>query len=581
MLAVIMLALSVPVLPARAVCVPPPETVAQMPAARALDDMLRRATVFGFSGQVLVERNGQVLLHRAYGFADRAAARPFDLYTPVGAASMTKQFTAAAILLLQQQGRLQVTDPVGRFIPEAPAGQRDLTIHQLLTHTSGLGAGDVLADFDGSHAELLEQIFARPLRGKPGERVRYSNAGYSLLATIVERASGRAYPDFLQAALFAPAGMTRTGIIGTPTAPSGGAHAYAGWRDHGSVSDWPRNWRALGGGDMMTTAGDLYCWAKTMREGSLLTRESRALQTTAHIGPADDAWGYGMMTLRTPAGHVTWEHGGDTELGNNGLFREFADSTLVTITSNGKALQTNWYRWAVQNRIEALLFDRSTPAIPEARAASAAERLDLAGTYTLDDSSRLHIIDDGAYLWLAPDGQAAVDLLSSSAAGEPGTRASAKTEALLARLRARHPDPWTEALGPADAATAGEWQASWTRDLTSKYGALLGYAVRGTFLDARGPAVTVVSCRFNGADVPLWFLWRDGGDGPLAGLDERSGPYPRLFVAALQGGALVAHDLFSDRTRVLRITRTPGGDRALVPNGAGVWIKRPFVGWSR
>ena len=190
----------------------------------ALDDYLRTAEAYGFDGQVVVEREGRVVLDRAYGFADRESARRTTRDTQYGIASQTKQFTATAILLLEQQGRLHVTDTIDKFIDNVPADKKDITIHQLLTHTSGLPQGDLVNDFEAKSAgEMIATVLAAPR--KPAGEWRYSNAGYNLLGAIIEKASGTTYDAFLREQLFRPAGMTRTGVIGADRVTDG-AVAY-------------------------------------------------------------------------------------------------------------------------------------------------------------------------------------------------------------------------------------------------------------------------------------------------------------------------------------------------------------------
>ena len=146
----------------------------------------------GFSGAVLIARGGEILLNEGYGFADKEQGAPMTPDTVVDIGSVTKQFTAAAILVLSDQGKLDVEDSIGRFFPNLPEDKSGITIHHLLTHTAGLvdGVGD--GDFDHIPTEeFFRRVFDSELLSAPGERHSYSNAGYSVLARIVELSSGQ------------------------------------------------------------------------------------------------------------------------------------------------------------------------------------------------------------------------------------------------------------------------------------------------------------------------------------------------------------------------------------------------------
>ena len=175
-------------------------------AAATMDRWLTDA---GFRGAVLVSRNGKVLLRKGYGMADRENGTAWAPDAVFSVGSITKQFTAAAILKLEAQGKLRVEDPIPRFLDEVPADKRAITIHHLLTHTSGLES-DFAGDYESvGRDEYAARALASKLRTAPGSQFFYSNAGYSLLGAIVEIASGKPYETYLAENLFLPAGMYR------------------------------------------------------------------------------------------------------------------------------------------------------------------------------------------------------------------------------------------------------------------------------------------------------------------------------------------------------------------------------------
>src|ERR1700741_4381766 len=143
-------------------------------------ELMRRAEVFGFSGQVLAARGGGVLLHGAYGFADRGSARRFTLTTPVGIASGSKTFAAAAVMALAEAGRLSLDDTLGDALPGVPAEKPAIPLAQLLAHHGGIGGGFTSDYGDSTLAGQVARVLAAPLRAAPGERWIYSTEGYNL-----------------------------------------------------------------------------------------------------------------------------------------------------------------------------------------------------------------------------------------------------------------------------------------------------------------------------------------------------------------------------------------------------------------
>jgi CubicO group peptidase (beta-lactamase class C family) len=164
-----------------------------------------------FHGNHLLASNGVVLFRKGYGNSDREKGVPYDVATVFSIGSITKQFTAAAILKLEMQGKLHVEDTLVKHLSGVPEDKRGITLHQLLTHTSGLES-DFADDFDSvGRDEYVGRILASKLRSKPGETYFYANSGHSLLGAIIETVSGKPYEHFLRENLFLPAGMKETG----------------------------------------------------------------------------------------------------------------------------------------------------------------------------------------------------------------------------------------------------------------------------------------------------------------------------------------------------------------------------------
>ncbi|ONK13669.1 Penicillin-binding protein E [Streptomyces sp. MP131-18] len=233
-------------------------------------------------------------------------------------ASVSKQFTAASAMLLVEEGKAGLNDPIARWLPGCPERWRRLTLHQLLTHTSGMGHWQDLPGLDVNRldatGELLEGFSSLPLRSAPGSTWHYSSPGYLLAARIIERVSGQAYADFLTERVLRPLGMTSTYVGEAPSEMA----AY-GYREGRRVD--VAEFAALPGpGDLWSTVGDLALYTAAFNAGHLLTARSCEAMAAPHAS-MDGAWGtdgpavarsYGYgYCLGTLAGHAARFHPGD------------------------------------------------------------------------------------------------------------------------------------------------------------------------------------------------------------------------------------------------------------------------------
>jgi CubicO group peptidase (beta-lactamase class C family) len=170
-----------------------------------------------FMGSVLVARVDQVLLSKGYGSANLEWNIPNDPTTKFRLGSVTKQFTAAAILLLEERGKLKIDDPVKVYLPDAPAAWEKVTIFHLLTHTSGIPSFTSFPDYQTTEAtpstpeQLVARFRTKPLEFVPGEKWNYSNSGYVLLGYLIEKISGESYAKFIKTNIFDPLGMKDSG----------------------------------------------------------------------------------------------------------------------------------------------------------------------------------------------------------------------------------------------------------------------------------------------------------------------------------------------------------------------------------
>lgn len=223
-----------------------------------------------FSGSLLVAQKGKILLSKGYGMADYEHNVPNTPQTKFQIASISKLFTVIAIGVLEKKGLLSRNDPLKKFIPDFPHGEK-ITLDLLIRHRSGV-VGD-LTDFKTpqSLAQVVEQIKKLPLGSEPGTRGEYSNHGYRLLAYVIEQVSRQSYGQFLKEQIFDPLGLHNTGHTGPETILPQRAKGYVPAGALGFVNapyiDWTTK---TGNGSLYSTAEDLYKWEQAIRAGKML-----------------------------------------------------------------------------------------------------------------------------------------------------------------------------------------------------------------------------------------------------------------------------------------------------------------------
>ena len=263
----------------------PTRSVASAPHAAISDALIRarvgshldRLAALGYTGAVLVLRDGKPVVERAWGFADRDKGIRADTRSTWNLGSITKQFTAAAILKLEERGKLRTTDSITRWFPDAEGPKRAITIHQLLTHTAGFESDYAPGDYvPNTRAEYMARMLAAPLQSPPGTEHSYANSGYSMLAAIIEMVTGKEYEAALTELVLAPAGMTETGYLRPGWAPERITHGYQDGRDWGTIVDRLKVpgapfWALRGNGGLQTTLADMTRWEHALTSNAVLT----------------------------------------------------------------------------------------------------------------------------------------------------------------------------------------------------------------------------------------------------------------------------------------------------------------------
>lgn len=281
-----------------------------------------------FSGAILVAHDGQILLNKGYGMANAERNLPNTPQTRFRLASLSKSFTAMAILQLQGRNRLNINDPICTYIPDCSPAWQPVTIRHLLNHTSGIPNYTDFADFDQTEMLpttielLIERFKYEPLLFEPGTLYSYSNSGYVLLGKIIEQASGVSYADFVQANMFKPLEMWNSGYDFNIEYVTDRAAGYAVvWQPADPID--PSTLYAAGA--LYSTAEDLYRWDQALYTDQLLPRARVNEMFTPNLGE----YGYGWR-ISGHNGHRVVNHTGLIN-GFSNYFARYPDERLTVI----------------------------------------------------------------------------------------------------------------------------------------------------------------------------------------------------------------------------------------------------------
>lgn len=294
---------------------------------------------------VVVARGDSVVLSRPFGLADVERGIPVTAATAFRLASVTKQFTAAAVLALVEEGELSLDDRLGDVLGDAPRYAREVRVRHLLGHTSGVpDYEDLLGSGDGPQlgdADVLAVLNEAPsLYFEPGTSWRYSNSGYALLALIVERRSGRSFARYLRERIFDRAGMSAAvaHVEGVDTIPD---RAYGHSLEHGEWrrTDQSRTSAVLGDGGIYASAEELARWSAALDRSAVLRDATFALATRPGALPSGERTSYGFgWFLDTHRGHRRQRHEGDS-IGFRSAIQRYPDDglTVVVLANRGVA----------------------------------------------------------------------------------------------------------------------------------------------------------------------------------------------------------------------------------------------------
>jgi len=328
---------------------PASRAAAAQPLAAKLDALFKPQYKADDPGAtVIVVKNGKTVFRKAYGAADVAAKTAMTPGTVLRLGSITKQFTAVAILMLAEEGKLALNDPITRFFPDYPTQGKVITVEHLLTHTSGIvsytGKPGYVATMgkDFTVAQMIDGFRNDPLEFEPGTKFNYNNSGYFLLGAIIERVSGTSYASFLEQRIFTPLGMKDTAYEGVERSNAPRAIGYSA-QEKGFAPAQPLSMsQPYAAGALVSTVDDLAKWDAAIASGKLLKPASWKMAFTPYkLNPeesTDYGYGWGVGKLQ---GTPTVDHGGGINGFRTHALRLPEQKIFVAVLSNADSGNAN------------------------------------------------------------------------------------------------------------------------------------------------------------------------------------------------------------------------------------------------
>ena len=307
-----------------------------------LESFLTKIEEQGFHGSVLVAMDGKKLLSQGYGFANDQQQVENHYNTVFDIGSITKQFTAAAILKLEMQGKLSVNDKINKYLNGIPEDKSDITIHELLTHSSGLPSaiGD---DYEvTTDDEFVKQAMESPIRFRDKTKYNYSNVGYSLLTLIIQEVSGMSYEEFLYHQLWKPANMQNTGYLRPGFKSKSVAVGYRNDEAWGRPNEqkWDVDGPYLhlkGNGGILSTTEDMYKWHLALLSDQILSKKAKEKYYKPHVEEGEGSssyYGYGWAIFDTPRKTKLIAHNGGNGIFFADFWRYFTEDLTIIVMTN-------------------------------------------------------------------------------------------------------------------------------------------------------------------------------------------------------------------------------------------------------
>ncbi|MSR61647.1 MAG: class A beta-lactamase-related serine hydrolase [Planctomycetes bacterium] len=550
------------------------------PLAQAIDAYLTRCVPFGFSGTVLVVEKGLPILVQGYGVAERTSGAACTSATVFDLGQLAQPFTACAVLVLEQQKKLETKDTLDRFFADIPADKKKIQLQHLLVHTSGLpwsipGVGPKLVERD----ELVRAALRMPLLDTPGADCVPSDVGYALLAAVIETVTKQSFEDALRELVFRPAGLASTGFRqGGALAAEHVARAFLrpdepppegalGLRfpldpdlaeERELASEGWYSWALRGAGGVLTSAPDLWRFEQALRGDALLTKASKKKL----FAPALDDMACGWLVRKAEKKTLVHERSGWTK---SGFAAECVsapgDESFVVLLSNAPAVPRT-----IAADVRALVAGKVLAPPPATTTTPESALAALAGEYEALGGARWRAFAHGSALFLEARTPAALELVSGKLSGDQ-KHLLTQAEEIVAGLR--HND-FTRLHEFDRDLERFHGVESWWRELLAPHGTLREATLLGLRPDANQLNHLMVRLEFEHGEE---LLDLQAGDEYFFGLDCGPPYASRLrFVPRAEHG-FVCYDLVAHR-QVAGALRNAAGELELELPGGKVTARK-------
>lgn len=346
------------------------ETTKSKLLSSSMNDYLTSCESNGFNGAVLIVKGDSIILNKGYGFANKEQSVAYTSKTIFDICSVTKQFTGAAILKLVEDEKLKLTDSLSKYFKDLPLDKKNITIHQLLTHSGGFGHGIGESDFDHiAMSDYFIQLFDIELLFKPGEKYAYSNSGYSILGRIIEIVSGESYEGYVREELFNRAGMKQTGYLipNWDTTMIANEYSYNVLHNGNNIARYQQDgkisWSLMANGGINSTQEDMYKWFLALKSNTVLNKFSIEKLTTPYILEYEGEssyYAYGWTIFQSDRGTKIISHDG-----YNGIsyykFTWFPEEDAVILFSTNSSTRESI---RMPDELEKYLFDENYQTKP-------------------------------------------------------------------------------------------------------------------------------------------------------------------------------------------------------------------------
>ncbi|NHJ48432.1 MAG: serine hydrolase [Asgard group archaeon] len=322
--------------------------------AKILDDFLIRITDDGFSGTILVSKNDDIILQKGYGYADVNQKREMSSDTLLSVGSISKQFTATAIMKLIEKKLLTVNTTLDKLLDNVPDDKKTIYIYHLLTHTSGLPPM-YKDDFDEiPKMEYLKGVFNLELQSEPGKQFDYSNIGYSLLGIIIEKLTNKPYQDYMIEEIFYLAEMYKAGWFEDDRwSEHEVANYYVDGEHTGSILTWKGLcWPILGNGGVCTNVQEMFNWIQALKYNKIISKKSLERIFT----PFMEEYGFGWDVYKDDNMFTVYHNGGST-LGVSSFVEWDIRNDIIVIVLSNVILNGQWAAFLMEHGFKKLVYD--------------------------------------------------------------------------------------------------------------------------------------------------------------------------------------------------------------------------------